>query len=412
MMSRSAAAMRHGADNSPDLNRFVADAQVWLEANAPRKGSDEDFTIGREQAFVDGARRWQKQLYGAGWAGITWPTEHGGLGLSAAFDVAFRRLQAKFGASTAPLEVGLGMVAPTLMVHGSVEQKARHLPALLGGDTVWCQMFSEPGAGSDLAGLSSRAYRTSGGWVIQGQKVWTSYARFADYAALLARSDPDRPKHRGITFFLLDMQSPGIAIQPIRQMNGAAEFNQVFLNDVEVPDEAVLGTVNEGWGVATTLLGNERGLTGDDWLDADELAELARRRDVDRDPTVRQGIARVFIEREILRYLDMRIQERLRRAQPIGSLASIVNLVLAQHLRRSSDVASLVLGPALAGAAGVDPAEAGWAFQLLTAPCVRIASGTDEIQRNILGERTLGLPREPKPSSGLLGSTRQGVGMA
>jgi alkylation response protein AidB-like acyl-CoA dehydrogenase len=412
MMSRPAVTTRPGAENSADLNRFVADAQVWLEANAPRKGSDEDFTIGRERAFVDGARRWQKQLYTAGWAGLTWPKEHGGLGLSAAFDVAFRRLQAKFGASTAPLEVGLGMVAPTLMVHGSAAQKARHLPALLGGEEVWCQMFSEPGAGSDLAGLSTRAQRGSGGWIIQGQKVWTSYARFADYAALLARSDPDRPKHRGITFFLLDMRSPGIEIRPIRQINGAAEFNQVFLNDVEVPDEAVLGTVNEGWGVATTLLGNERGLTGDDWLDAEELAELARRRYVDRDPSVRQGIARVFIEREILRYLDMRIQERLRRAEPIGALASIVNLVLAQHLGSASDVASLVLGPAMVAASGVDPAEDGWAFQLLTAPCVRIASGTDEIQRSILGERTLGLPREPKPSSEPRVSTQQGAGMA
>jgi alkylation response protein AidB-like acyl-CoA dehydrogenase len=412
MMSRPAATAHHGAEGSADLNRFVADAQVWLEANAPQRGSDEDFTIGREQAFVDGARRWQKQLHAAGWAGITWPKEHGGLSLPAAFDVAFRRLQAKFGASTAALEVGLGMVAPTLMVHGTAQQKARHLPALLSGEEVWCQMFSEPGAGSDLAGLSTLARRHRDGWIIQGQKVWTSYARYADFAALLARSDPDRPKHRGITFFLLDMRAAGIEIQPIPQMNGAAEFNQVYLNDVEVPDEAVLGAINEGWGVATTLLGNERGLTGDDWLDADELVQLARRRDLDCDPTVRQGIARVFIEREILRYLDMRIQERLRRDEPIGSLASIVNLLLGQHLRCSSDVASRLLGPTMAAAARVDPDEQGWAFQLLTAPCVRIASGTDEIQRNILGERILALPREPKPGSGAVAPTQQRMGMA
>jgi acyl-CoA dehydrogenase len=407
-----AAVTDNRAGGAADLARFAEEARVWLEANAPPKGSDQDFTMGREQAFVDGCRRWQKRLHAAGWAGITWPEAHGGLGLSAAFDVAFRRLQAQFGASTAALEVGLGMVAPTLMMHGTAEQKARHLPALLGGDEVWCQMFSEPGAGSDLAGLSTRARRHRHGWIIQGQKVWTSYARYADYAALLARSDPDRPKHGGITFFLLDMRSPGIEIRPIRQMNGAAEFNQVFLNDVEVPDEAVLGATNEGWGVATTLLGNERGLTGDDWLDADELVQLARRRDLDRDPGVRQGIARVFIEREILRYLDMRIQDRLRRGEPIGSLASIVNLVLAGHLRCSSDVASRLLGPGMAATAGVDPAEQGWAFQLLTAPCVRIASGTDEIQRNILGERTLGLPREPKPGPGPVASTQQRAGMA
>jgi alkylation response protein AidB-like acyl-CoA dehydrogenase len=382
-----------------DLDRFRAEAQEWLEANAPVKGGPDDFTGGREQEFVDGCRHWQARLHQAGWAGITWPTAHGGLGLPAVYDLAFRRLQARFGASTAALEVGLGMVAPTIMEHGTEEQKATHLPTLLRGDEVWCQMFSEPGAGSDLAGLTTAARRHRRGWVIEGQKVWTSYARFADYAALLARSDPERPKHRGITFFLLDMKSPGIEVRPIRQMNGAAEFNQVFLNRVEVPDDAVLGEVNGGWGVAATLLGNERGLTGDDWLDADELTELARDRGLRTDPRVRQAITEVYVGREMLRFLDLRIQERMAAGQPIGSLASIVNLVLARHLGRSSEVASQLLGPALAAGPG-DDAAAGWAFQVLTAPCVRIASGTDEIQRNILAERSLGLPREPRHGGG------------
>jgi alkylation response protein AidB-like acyl-CoA dehydrogenase len=383
-----------------DLAQFRSDAQAWLKANAPAKGSPDDFTGGREQAFADGCRHWQSRLHAAGWAGITWPPHHGGLGLSAVFDLAFRRLQSKFGASTAALEVGLGMVAPTIMVHGTDEQKARHLPALLRGDELWCQMFSEPGAGSDLAGLATAARRRAGGWVIDGQKVWTSYARFANYAALLARSDPDRPKHRGITFFLVDMTTPGLEVRPIRQMNGAAEFNQVFLTEVEVPEDAVLGHVHGGWSVATTLLGNERGLTGDDWLDADELVDLARRAGRQGDPLVRQGIAEVFVGRELLRYLDLRVQERLAYGEPIGSLASIVNLVLARHLRRSSDVASHLLGPAISAVAPGDDVASQWAFQLLTAPCVRIASGTDEIQRNILGERTLGLPREPRPGAG------------
>ncbi|MBO0729304.1 MAG: acyl-CoA dehydrogenase family protein [Acidimicrobiaceae bacterium] len=378
-----------------DLERFRASAEAWLAANAPAKGSPDDFTSGREREFVDGCRRWQGRLHAAGWAGITWPAAHGGLGLPPVYDLAFRRLQSRFGASTAALEVGLGMVAPTIMKHGTEEQQAAHLPALLRGDEVWCQMFSEPGAGSDLAGLTTAARRRGRGWVIDGQKVWTSYARFADYAALLARSDPDRPKHRGITFFLLDMRSPGIEVRPIRQMNGAAEFNQVFLNGVEVPDEAVLGEVHGGWTVASTLLGNERGLTGDDWLDADDLVSLARAKGVSGDAKVRQGIAEVFVGRELLRYLDLRVQERMAAGQPIGPLASIVNLALARHLRRSSEVASQLLGPALV--AGADDAATGWAFQVLTAPCVRIASGTDEIQRNILGERTLGLPREPRP---------------
>lgn len=383
-----------------DLARFRRRAETWLEANAPAKGSPGDFTNGREKEFVDGCRRWQSRLHEAGWAGLHWPVHHGGLGRSAVYDVTFRKLQAAFGVSTAALEVGLGMVAPTIMEFGTDDQKAAHLPAMLRGEEVWCQMFSEPVAGSDLAGLQTTARRVEGGWVVDGQKVWTSYARFADYAALLARTDPDAPKHRGITLFLLDMRSPGIDVRPIRQMNGAAEFNQVFLDRVEVPDEAALGPVHGGWGVATTLLGSERGLVGDDWLDCDHLIDMARGRDLHRDHRVRQGIADVFIGRELLRYLDLRVQDLMANGQPIGALASIVNLRLAQHLRRSSEIAALVLGASLAAWSGSDGPAAEWAFQLLTGPSVRIASGTDEIQRNILGERILGLPREPRPASG------------
>jgi alkylation response protein AidB-like acyl-CoA dehydrogenase len=183
-------------------------------------------------------------------------------------------------------------------------------------------------------------------------------------------------------------------------MNGAAEFNQVYLNGVEVPGDAVLGEVNGGWAVAATLLGNERGLTGDDWLDADELVELAGHRGVRADPRVRQAIAEVYVGRELLRLLDLRIQQRMAAGQPIGSLASIVNLLLARHLGRSSEVASQLLGPALAASRPGDDPAAAWVFQVLTAPCLRIASGTDEIQRNILAERTLGLPREPQQARG------------
>lgn len=386
--------------NEPDdLARFKAEARRWLEANAPLKDSADDFTAGREREFVDGCRQWQGLLHDAGWAGISWPRHHGGLGLSAAYDLAFRRMESSFGVSTAALEVGLGMVAPTIMVHGTDAQRNQHLPALLRGKEVWCQMFSEPGAGSDLAGLSTAARRIDGGWLVDGQKVWTSYARFADFAALLARTDQERSKHRGITFFLLDMTTPGIEIRPIRQMNGAAEFNQVFLEQVKVPDDAVLGEVNDGWSVAATMLSNERGLTGDDWLEADALIEVARRRGLHDDRRARQGIVDIFIGRELLRYLDLRIQENLADGRPTGSLASITNLHLARHLQRCSEVASMLLGPVLVAHTGGDDPAASWAFQLLTAPCVRIASGTDEIQRNILGERVLGLPRDPRPAS-------------
>ncbi len=386
--------MRFG--ETAELTRFRADAAAWLDANAPSKGGSGDFTGRREQPFIDGCRAWQARLNESGWAGITWPVEHGGQGRSALYEMAFRRLQARYGVSTAAFDVGIGMVGPTIMVHGTPSQR-RHLPALLAGREVWCQMFSEPGAGSDLAGLSTRARPDGGGWVVTGQKVWTSYARFADYAILLARSDPDRPKHRGITCFLVDMALPGIEVRPIAQMNGSAEFNEVFLDEVRLPPSAVLGEVHDGWTVANTMLGNERGLSGDnEWPGVEDLVAAARGRDAS-DLRARQVVADVYIRQEILRYLDLRMQSRLERGESLGPLPSIVNLFLAEHLRRAANAAAALVGlEVLVAEPNVGPVGR-WQYHLLTAPCVRIASGTDEIQRNILGERSLGLPREPRP---------------
>lgn len=384
-------------DEPADLAGFRAAAREWLEANAPAKGSPGDFTAGRELEFVEGCRRWQRALFEGGWAGIAWPESAGGRGLSVLHDLAFRREQSRFGVSGAAFDVGISMVGPTLMVHGSPEQRARHLPALLRGEAVWCQMFSEPGAGSDLAGLSTRAERTGQGWVVNGQKVWTSYARFADFAVLLARSDPERPRHRGITCFALDMTAPGIEVRPIRQMNGAAEFNEVFLTDVEVPDSAVVGEAHGGWGVAGTMLGSERGMVGEEFPGVGDLIAAARARGLAGDPVVRQGIAEAYISDEILHYLDLRVQTALSHGEPLGPLPSVVNLSFAASLRRSSDLAARLLGPGILTAAPhVGPAGR-WASLVVTAPSVRIASGTDEIQRNIIAERSLGLPRDPRP---------------
>jgi acyl-CoA dehydrogenase len=382
---------------SDELVAFRAEARSWLEVHAPAKGSPEDFTAGRDGGFVEGCRRWQAELHAGGWAGIAWPTEHGGRGQSALFDLTFARLAAAYGVSTAAFDVGIGMVGPTLMVHGKPEQKQYHLPALLRGEHVWCQMFSEPGSGSDLASLSTSARPVDGGWLVNGGKVWTSYARFADYAILLARSDPERPRHRGITCFVLDMGTPGIDVRPIGQMNGMAEFNQVFLTDVFVPAHAVVGDAHDGWSVANTMLGSERGLAGAEWPGSADMASVARRRGTSADPLVRQRIAEAFIGEQILRFLDLRVQSRLARGTPLGSLASIVNLSFADHLRRTGNAAATLLGPDILVADSHTSPEGRWQFHLLTAPSVRIASGTDEIQRNILGERALGLPREPRP---------------
>jgi alkylation response protein AidB-like acyl-CoA dehydrogenase len=381
----------------PDLAEFREAARSWLDREAPAKGTEGDFTWGRDREFVQGCRRWQRTLHEGGWAGVAWPRRHGGRGLSVLHDLVFRREQARYGVSSAAFDVGIGMVGPTLMVHGSPEQQATHLPALLRGDEVWCQMFSEPGAGSDLAGLTTAARRSGHGWVVEGQKVWTSYARFADFAILLARTDPDRLRHRGISCFVLDMTTPGIEVRPIRQMNGAAEFNQVFFDDVVVPPSALVGEEHGGWAVAATMLGSERGLVGEEFPGVDDLVAVARDRGLAGEGLVRQQIADAYVHHEILRYLDLRVQSALVNGTPLGPLPSIVNLTFAASLRRMGDLAARLLGPEILTAPVHEGPAGRWHYAVLTAPSVRIASGTDEIQRNILGERALGLPRDPRP---------------
>jgi alkylation response protein AidB-like acyl-CoA dehydrogenase len=384
-------------DDSPEEARFRADARGWLDANAPRRGEPGDFASDTTHGddFVAACKAWQRRLNDAGWAGITWPVAYGGRGLGPAFEQIFHDEQGAYGVSSAMFAVGIGMAGPTIVEHGTDEQKARFLPALLRGDEVWCQLFSEPGAGSDLAGIATRAERTGGGWIVNGQKVWTSYARHSDFGILLARTHPDRPKHRGITYFLLDMSTPGIEVRPIPQMNGSSEFNEVFLTDVHVPDDRVLGHVGEGWRVAMSTLASERGLVGTDWPGYADLLATARAAGRVGDPATRQRLAEVYTGEQLLRFLGYRAKTALGRGEPLGPLASSINLFFASHLKRTGDVVMSLLGPqglVHDGAVGGPD----WPYLFLTWPCVRIASGTDEIQRNVLGERALGLPPEPR----------------
>jgi alkylation response protein AidB-like acyl-CoA dehydrogenase len=403
-------------DDSPDEAEFRAGARAWLDANAPRRGATRfplprplgpgDFAsdTAHDDDFVTACKAWQGRLHDGGWAGVTWPVEYGGRGLGPAFEQIFHDEQGAYGVSSAMFAVGIGMAGPTIIEHGTERQKARFLPALLRGEEVWCQLFSEPGAGSDLAGIGTRAERDpGGGWVVNGQKVWTSYARHSDFGILLARTHPDRPKHRGITYFLLDMSTPGIEVRPIAQMNGSAEFNEVFLTDVRVPDDRVLGAPGEGWRVAMSTLASERGLVGTDWPGFAEVLGAARARGLDRDPVTRQRLAAVYTGEQLLRFLGYRAKTALGRGEPLGPLASSINLLFASHLKRTGDVVLSVLGAdglvrsaGAAGGEGGTGADVDWTFLFLTWPCVRIASGTDEIQRNILGERALGLPPEPR----------------
>jgi len=290
------------------------------------------------------------------------------------------------------------MAGPTIIARGTDEQRRRFLPPMRRGDEVWCQLFSEPGAGSDLAGLSTRAVRDGDEWVVNGQKVWTSGAHDSDLGILLARSDPDQPKHRGITYFLVDMRSPGVEVRPLRQMTGASHFNEVFLTDVRIPHDRVLGEVNGGWAVAMTTLANERTMMGGGSSGpvVADLIELARACGADQDPTVRQGLAASWSRAQIMRYLGYRSRTRAAHGLPPGAEASVRKLVAAWNLKRNGELALAVQGAAGMLLDGDAPVGGRWQQSFLSAPSIRIAGGSDEIQRNVMGERVLGLPAEPR----------------
>jgi acyl-CoA dehydrogenase len=392
-------------------DRFRERARSWLAAHASprRQGDFARLEAGDQAAYVADCRRWQATLLAGGWAGISWPSAYGGQGGTLLEEYLFAQEQARFNVPTGALEVGLGMVGPAVLAHGTDRQRGEYLPALLKGEAIWCQLFSEPGAGSDLAAVAIRATPDGEDWLISGQKVWTSWARHSDFGILLARSAPERPKHRGITCFLVDMRSPGIVIRPLRQMTGDAHFNEVFFDDVRIPGSAVLGDVHAGWAVAMTVLSGERGLVGAEWPGFADIVELARSRGLMDDPLVRQEAAGVYIREEVLRCWQLRLQTALAHGRDPGPVPSAINLTLASHLRASAELGLSLQGPSgvlaqeMAGASGV------WQRQFLEAPSVRIASGTDEIQRTVIGERTLGLPAEPRSDKNVAFRDLEGV---
>jgi acyl-CoA dehydrogenase len=287
------------------------------------------------------------------------------------------------------------MGGPTLIGHATPEQQQRWLPPLRRGEEIWCQLFSEPDAGSDLASLRTAAVEDGDEWVVNGQKVWSSGAHYADFGMLLARTDPTASKHAGITWFALDMTTPGITVRPLRQMNGGAHFNEVFLEDVRIPKANVIGEVNQGWMVAATTLINERLMAGD-LLGQDDMVagiiDLARERGRAADPLVRDGLARISIQARTLGYLNYRMLTAISQTGMPGPEASVAKLATAKLFADASDLALRLLGPA--GAAGDSP----WQAARLEAPALRIGGGTDEVLKNVIGERILGLPREPKPN--------------
>jgi len=383
---------------------FRADARAWLEANAPRRRHDSAEFKRRvtaredEQASVVAARDWQRRISDAGFAGISVPREYGGRGATPALDRVWRQEVVRYEIDLGVFSVALGMVVPTLLVHGTEDQKRRFIPPVLRGEEVWCQLFSEPGAGSDLAGLTTRAERDGDEWVVNGQKVWNSFAHLADWGILLARTNWDVPKHRGITYFLVDMRTPGLEARPLRQITGVAHFNETFLTDVRIPGDQVLGDVHGGWGVAQTTLMNERALIGGATaLGFRDYVTLARTYDRTGDPEVRQALAATYTRYEILRWLGQRAQAAQRAGKPLGPESSVAKLAMSHHAAANGDVALAIEGAA-GMLAGADAFEDGfWQQQFLGQWGIRIGGGTEQVQRNILGERVLGLPPEPRP---------------
>jgi alkylation response protein AidB-like acyl-CoA dehydrogenase len=387
--------------DSPDEAAYRETAAAWLGAHATLKEAApaSDGNAHPDLAtHIQRCREWQRTLYTGGWAGITWPKAFGGQGGSPIESAVFAEEQARYDVSVGAFAVAIGMVGPTLIAHGTDQQRERFLDPMLRADHVWCQLFSEPGAGSDLASLATRAEPDgSGGWIVNGQKVWTSFAQFSQYGILLARTNPDVPKRKGITFFVVPMTSPGIEIRPLRQITGVAHFNEVFLTDVHIPAENVIGSVDDGWTIAQTTLLSERALIGGGlsaWT-VGELVDLALAARATDDPIVRDELARAHCREATLKYLGYRLRTAMSQHRTPGPEMLVMKLALARHYTATTGAAMRILGAG--GTLADDPDEGGtnWRYHFLNHFAVRLGGGTDEVQANIIAERGLGLPRDP-----------------
>ena len=395
----------HAVDLTPtaEQQRLRTECRSWLEANLPweygtglppRHASLDD-----EVAF---GRNWQRRLADGRWVGVTWPEAYGGRAAGALAHYVVQEELARARAPELVGRIGVNLVGPTLLAHGTEDQRRRWLPGILRADILFCQLFSEPGAGSDLAALATRARRSNGedGWVLDGQKVWTSYAQFADWGLCLARTNPDVRKQAGITAFAVDMTAPGVEVRPLRQITGESDFNEVFLTDVLVPDDCVIGEVDAGWQVSASTLAHERGTNPRQLVihsqHLDEMLRLAADRAAFDDPHAAQRLAQAFVEVKLFQLHNWRSLSRLESGQPIGPEGSALKLYWSEMSQRLHRLALDVLGPAapLGAGAADNPGDGEWQRSWLYFQAASIFAGTNEIQRTIIGERVLGLPRE------------------
>jgi alkylation response protein AidB-like acyl-CoA dehydrogenase len=382
---------------------FRSEVQAWLKANVPSAEELEGLS------YIEQCKLWQKRKYDAGWACIRWPKEFGGRGASAIEQVILNQEEAKFDVPTGVFSIGQGMAAPTLMTWADEAAKERYLPRLASGEDIWCQLFSEPAGGSDLAALRTKAEKDGDEWVINGQKIWTSGAHYSDYGILVVRTDPSVPKHKGLSYFYLDMKSPGIEIKPIKQISGDANFNEVYFTDVRIPDSQRLGEVGQGWQVSLTTLMNERASIGGGGtaVGFDSVFKLAQKVTIDGEPAIRNAAVRAklaswYCQEAGLKYTGYRSMSALSRGEIPGPENSIGKLVGAP---KTQDMASFAIDLLEMSGALWDKELAAEAslFQgaYMSIPGLRIAGGTDEIMANIIAERVLGLPQEPRMDKGI-----------
>ncbi|MBJ7380995.1 MAG: acyl-CoA dehydrogenase family protein [Acidimicrobiia bacterium] len=404
-------------DTNPSIEDFKAAATAFLETQFERR-SDEAFEWGKgddrvgvleekspdEEAMeLAAAKAFKASEFDAGFGWITGPSEYGGSGLSAGHERAYREITSQYSTPNQSMfGIGLGMVAPTILAHAIPEVRERYLRSMHRGEIVGCQLFSEPIAGSDLAGIQTKAVLDGDEWIVTGQKVWTSGAHYSDIGEIITRTDPEKPKHRGLTMLLVDMHAPGVEIRPLRQMTGGASFNEVFFNEVRVPTSHLLGDVDGGWSVALTTLMNERAAIGGGGggvgtMSMTRFIELAKFLGCSDDPITRQRLADIYIRGSVARFTNLRAMAKIRLGQLPGPEMSIAKLALTENMSLISQLLGEMLGARMIADTGEWGTYA-WNEFVLGVPGMRIAGGTDEVMRNIVGERVLGLPKEPKPA--------------
>jgi acyl-CoA dehydrogenase len=396
---------------------FAKEAEEFLNSNAPLKAPMRKFVWGEgpdtaalfdetsrddELVQVEEAKAWRQKKYDAGYGWITGPPALGGRGLPRSFQRIYDDLESRYAVpDQGCFGIGLGMVAPTVEAHAADDVKTDMLPKLWRGEIIACQLFSEPGAGSDLASLQLRAERDGEEWILNGQKVWTSGAHYSDVGEIIARTDPDLPKHQGLTGFMVDMKAPGVEVRPLRQMTGGANFNEVYFTDARVPDEWRLGDVNQGWAVAITTLMNERASIGSGGgggrggaMNMTRMMAMLRHFGVADDPNIRQQVARLYAGQKTLAWTNQRAMDRMKAGQTPGAEMSMAKMALVRNMQTTDQLLADVLGPRLVADTGEWGTYSNSQF-VLGLPAMRIAGGSDEVMRNIVGERVLGLPKEP-----------------